>query len=428
MRVVISRWGTTGDVLPYIAVGSALTRRGHAVTFVGNPYYGERARQAGLAFLPLGAHADHDALMADAEIWDRRLKTPEQIYRDHYYRHLPAYFEVVSALCREGPLTVIGGEAGGAIAAEQAGATFVHIACSPGTSRYTPSRFDPSHPERVLPGWAAWLARSGGGLGTLYALRNIRRRLRDGAGRVPAPGSGPLVVPPDHPIGRLRQEQGLPDAMTYPPHLALCLWPDWFAPPQRDWPTYARTMGFPFFPPPDEAASRAGDRAGPIVFTTGSVAGSQHRFYETAVAACRLLGRSAILVSPHRDHIPRDLPAGITCLPFAPFNELFGHASLVVHHGGIGTASYALAAGIPQITMPMRGDQFDNGNRLCRLGVARMLAPATTRAEALAATIRSLVESSAVARRCRHWQKRTSATAGLEGAADAIEQLAAPCA
>jgi UDP:flavonoid glycosyltransferase YjiC (YdhE family) len=87
-----------------------------------------------------------------------------------------------------------------------------------------------------------------------------------------------------------------------------------------------------------------------------------------------------------------------------------------------------LAAGIPQITMPMRGDQFDNGNRLCRLGVARMLAPASTRPEALATTIRSLVDSRAVARRCRHWQERTSATAGLEGAADAIEQLARPSA
>jgi rhamnosyltransferase subunit B len=101
---------------------------------------------------------------------------------------------------------------------------------------------------------------------------------------------------------------------------------------------------------------------------------------------------------------------------------------MVVHHGGIGTASYALAAGIPQIAMPMRGDQFDNGNRLCRLGVARMLAPATTRAEALATAIRSLVGSSAVARRCRHWHEGTNATPGLEGAADAVEQLAKPSA
>jgi UDP:flavonoid glycosyltransferase YjiC (YdhE family) len=417
MRLVISRWGSSGDVLPYVAVGWALAERGHHVTFAGNPYYEARVREAGLAFEAVGSVADQQALMADADVWDRSRKTPEHVYRDHYYSHVPAYFDAVSRILQEGPATVIGGEAGGAMAAERAGAPFVHIACSPGTSRFTVSRHDPPHPERVLPGWAAWIARSGAGLGLLYALNGIRRGRR-------APPPGPLIAPLDHPIGRLRREHQLPDAMTYAPQLALCLWPDWFAPPQRDWPACARTTGFPFYPPPDQPPSRAGDRAGPKVFTTGSVAGSQHRFYETAVAACRLLDRPAILVSPHRDHIPRDLPPGISCLPFAPFNELFGRASMVVHHGGIGTASYALAAGIPQISMPMRGDQFDNGNRLCRLGVARMLSPATTRAEALATAIRSLVGSSAVARRCRHWQERTNGTAGLESAADAIEQLA----
>jgi UDP:flavonoid glycosyltransferase YjiC (YdhE family) len=100
--------------------------------------------------------------------------------------------------------------------------------------------------------------------------------------------------------------------------------------------------------------------------------------------------------------------------------ELFAQASLVVHHGGIGGAAYALAAGIPQIAMPMRGDQFDNGPRLQRLGVAQMLALARTTPAVLARGIDALTSSSAVDRRCRHWQARTHPSTALQLAAEAI--------
>jgi len=39
-----------------------------------------------------------------------------------------------------------------------------------------------------------------------------------------------------------------------------------------------------------------------------------------------------------------------------------------VHHGGIGTASQAFAAGIPQLITPFAHDQFDNAAHVERLG------------------------------------------------------------
>jgi len=39
-----------------------------------------------------------------------------------------------------------------------------------------------------------------------------------------------------------------------------------------------------------------------------------------------------------------------------------------VHHGGIGTASQAFAAGIPQLITPFAHDQFDNAARVESLG------------------------------------------------------------
>jgi rhamnosyltransferase subunit B len=164
---------------------------------------------------------------------------------------------------------------------------------------------------------------------------------------------------------------------------------------------------------------------GPIVFTTGSVAGSQRRFYETAVGACLELGRPGILVTPHRDQIPDRLPASIVYARFEPFAELFARASFVVHHGGIGTAAYALAAGVPQIAVPRWGDQFDNGNRLERLGVARVL-HAKASARDLAAAIRSMSRSRKVRERCEHYRRRIDPAAALAVAGDAVERTMGP--
>jgi rhamnosyltransferase subunit B len=416
LTVTISRWGSSGDVLPYVALGWELQRRGHTVRVVANPHYETAVQSAGLSLVPVGTREDHGALQGDASMWDRSQKSVEQVYHDHYYPHLRSYYEAVAGTCDGTRMVIVGGEVASATFAEASGIPFVNVACSPGMSRFARSRHDPQHPERVLPSWARWFARSGRRLALLYGLNALRR------GRASAGGSSP-AIPVDHPLARLRASVGLAPEPQLRPRLALCLWPEWFAAPQPDWPVEAVATGFPFYPRPAAAgpASPQGDR--PILVTTGSVAGSQFGFYSAAIAACTRLGRRAILVSPNRDHVPRDLPAGIEYVPHAPFHEIFHQIALVVHHGGIGTASYALAAGVPQVVMPMRGDQFDNGNRLERLGVAAMLSYQKAGPVGLARAIRSMLESERVRERCRLWQRRIDVDAGLRVGADRIEGL-----
>jgi rhamnosyltransferase subunit B len=422
MEIVIARWGSAGDVLPYVAVGAELRRRGHAVSFVANPHYEGTVRNAGLDFHPVGTLADHERLMADPDVFGGRRKSAERVYEDHYYPVLDAYHDATAArlTAARGGAVVIAGEVGGATAAECAGIPLVYIACSPAMSRYTQSRYDPVHPQRVLPTPARWIARTGRGLALLQRLNDVRRRRPR-----PRAGDGVVHVPPEHPIGRLRARLGLPLGIAFRPRLVLCLWPAWFAAPQPDWPPEAVTVGFLFHPPPEpgrEREARAGDDDRPIVFTTGSVAGSQRRFYEAAVAASVRLGRPAVLVTPHRDQVPDPLPATVTYLPYAPFATLFARASIVVHHGGIGTAAYALAAGVPQVAVPRWGDQFDNANRLERLGVGRALATKASAGE-LAAAMRRLLASSRVRAQCHRWQDRVDGHAAARVCAEAVERL-----
>lgn len=420
MNVVIPRWGSAGDVVPSLAVGAELRRRGHRVTFVGNPSFTPLAVEAGLEVSPVGTIEDHRRLMDDAAIFDRDGKDEAQVLAEHYLPAVGGFYETVAALTANRASVIVGGEVGSSLVAEKFGIPLVAVASSPGTERALRSRHDPVHPERILPAWAAWFAKTGGRLAFLYGVNNAMRATLHMMTRWQ--GAAPPVPGP---VLRLREAAGLPREMRTRPDLFLCMWPEWFAPPQRDWPQHAVIAGFPFFPRPRRGAAHGPADAGPVVVTTGSMAGAQREFHARAVAACAALGREAILVTPHRADVPEPLPPSVTYMERAPFHELFGGVSLVIHHGGIGTASYALAAGVPQVVMPIRGDQFDNANRLDRLGVASVLPAAGTSWQRLASTVSRLLASREAAGRCGYWKSRIDPDEGCTRAADCIERLVA---
>ena len=63
--------------------------------------------------------------------------------------------------------------------------------------------------------------------------------------------------------------------------------------------------------------------------------------------------------------------ANLCRVTYAPFSALFPRCRAGVHHGGIGTLSKALQAGLPQLIVQRAFDQFDNAARAVRLGFAR---------------------------------------------------------
>jgi UDP:flavonoid glycosyltransferase YjiC (YdhE family) len=159
------------------------------------------------------------------------------------------------------------------------------------------------------------------------------------------------------------------------------LWPQWYAPAQIDWPKQSKLAGFPLWDergleplsPKLEAFLAAGEK--PIAFTPGSAMWQGDDFFAAAVDACKRLGRRGLLLSRHSDHIPADLPAEVMHVEFAPFSELLPRVAALVHHGGIGTTSQALQAGVPQLIMAMSHDQPDNAARVEKLGVGLPISP-----------------------------------------------------
>ena len=108
---------------------------------------------------------------------------------------------------------------------------------------------------------------------------------------------------------------------------------------------------------------------------------------------------------------------------YAPFSEVFPKAACVVHHGGIGTSAQAMRAGVPQLVMPLAYDQADNGTRMKRLGVARLLFPKRFRGPAVAEQLKSLTRDEKVKQTARQVGDRLRGGDAVATACTAVEQL-----
>jgi rhamnosyltransferase subunit B len=138
----------------------------------------------------------------------------------------------------------------------------------------------------------------------------------------------------------------------------------------------------------------------PIAFTPGTGHRHASRYFAVALKALERLGRRGLLITPFAEQIPRDLPPGVMWIPHAPFNLPLRRLVALVHHGGIGTTAEAFRSGIPQLIVPFAFDQFDNGSRARRLGVAEVLLTWQMTPRRLADRLTRLLSSAVVSRSC----------------------------
>jgi UDP:flavonoid glycosyltransferase YjiC (YdhE family) len=241
----------------------------------------------------------------------------------------------------------------------------------------------------------------------------------------------PMIVPS---LNDFRRDLGLPPVTrvlkewVHSPRRVIALFPEWFGPPQPDWPSTLRFAGFPQYDESDQQQLApslvkfldAGEP--PIVFTPGSANQNAASFFKAAVDASTRLNRRALLLTRFTEHLPTR-PTAVHHEAFAPFSRLLPRCAALVHHGGIGTLAQALAAGVPQLTMPMGFDQPDNTTRLVRLGVAKWVAPSQFTGERVAPLLDSLLTDPAVAAACAKYSALLANNSALDRTCDWLEEL-----
>ena len=415
MRVVLASIGSAGDVHPFVAVALGLRDRGHLVSLATNPYFAPLLDRLGLPLLPIGTPEQFDQATAHPALWRpfRAFGVLATIIRFS----TPMLYGIVKEEAAKGDIAVVAHPLafGARVAQETLGVPLVTLHLAPSSIW---SLQQPPVPSR-------WI-------GSIDAWPRPARRLFLGLGdrladRVLAPS-----------LNRFRAEVGLAPARHvasrwwHSPQRAIGLFPNWFAAPQPDWPSQLSLTGFPLYdeqgvsqvPADLEAFLGEAEAAGdpPIVFAPGSSNRQATQFFAAAAEACQRLGRRGVLLTRYAGQLPSRLPREVRHASYAPFSAVFPRAAALVHHGGIGTAAQALAAGRPQLVMPMTFDQPDNAARLVKLGVARTLAPSGFSGTNVARQLSMLLEDDTIGRRCTEIACRFGADETIPRTCDLIEE------
>jgi UDP:flavonoid glycosyltransferase YjiC (YdhE family) len=144
-------------------------------------------------------------------------------------------------------------------------------------------------------------------------------------------------------------------------------------------------------------------------------------FFRTAVDICRATGRRGVLLSPIDANFPTDLPPSVHRERYAPHSQLLPHCAAFFNHGGVGSISQGLAAGIPQIVVPNVFDQEDNGMRIERLGVGVTVSMSRFNVASGSAALERVLGASCL-RACAGIKARFTNTRATDQAADLIER------
>ena len=407
--------GSHGDTHPFIGIGEKLRDRGHRVTLVANGHFEPLIRAAGLEFVELGSSEEYlkHIESPDSKLW-HPLHGFKAVFELGVLPLMRKSFEIIKQLYVPGE-TVVTAHAivfGARIAEEVLGVPLVTLHLAPAVFR---SVGDP--PRFVYMQWLKQLPHP--------MIRGIHR-LIDWA------VVDPVVAPQ---LNAFRAELGLPPANRIihdwwmSRRLVIGLFPDWFAPPQPEWPPQVKLTGFPLYDergvhrmsPELSAFLDAGPP--PVAFTFGSAMTQARPQLEASAEACRLAGLRGLLLTRHRAQVPTNLPEGVRHFDYAPFSELLPRCAALVHHGGIGTTSQAFAAGIPQLVMPLAHDQHDNAARVRRLGVGSEVSPKAYHAQKVAKVLGEMLANRAMADRCRAIANKFKNVDSIATTCDLIEQV-----
>ncbi|MEQ1907245.1 MAG: glycosyltransferase [Vicinamibacterales bacterium] len=419
-RIVLTCWGSHGDIDPFLGLGLALQARGHQATIATIEYYRSLIETSGLIFRPIRPNVDPSESSLIERIMDRSRGT-DYLLRELLFPNVRAMFEDVSEaadgaeLLISHPITFAT-----PIVAAHRRIPWASVVLAPA------SLFSATD-MMVLPP-APWL-KSFERLGP-WAGRLLMRAVRSVLEGWPTP------------VYELRQSLGLPRGANpilegqHSPTLVLALYSRLLGAPQPDWPPNVVVTGHAFYDAPHgtslapELEAFLDSGPPPIVFTLGSsVVIIEKDFWRESVDAATRLGARAVLIAGEGLERVRSLitsnsaahASDIIVVNRAPHSLLFPRASAVVHQCGVGTLAQSLRSGAPLLAVPYAHDQPDNAWRACHLGVARLVRAGRYRAPRVAAQLRTLTSDPAYAAAAKRVAAVVRSERGLDAACDAIE-------
>lgn len=418
-RIVLTTFGSFGDIHPYMALALELNSRGHRVLVATSEIYREKIEGAGIEFCAIRPDISGPD---DPETEDliRKIMDPqtgaEFLIKELILPSIRDSYDDLNEAVRGADLLVTHVITfAGPLVAQKTGLPWISTVLAP-VSLW--SAHDPLVPPNMP--WLAPFLRVAG-VGVNRAFLGLAKK---------------LTRPWMEPIYLLRKELGLPPGDQplfdgqHSPDRVLALFSSVICEKQPDWPPQTIITGFPFYDKKDETPIAPellrflDEGLPPIVFTLGSSAVFiADDFFHESIAAVKKLDQRAVLLIGDMRNMPKEpLPKGVVAFDYAPYGQLLPRASVIVHQGGVGTTAQALRAGRPMLVIPYNHDQPDNASRIARLGVGRMLSRKRYNGSRVVEELRELLENPVYARHAAKIGAIVRSENGTGAACDEMEK------
>ncbi len=357
MNITILTFGSRGDVQPFLPLSLGLMSRGHKVILAAPARFKSLVEEHGINFFPLAG---------DPEELSRRLN-------EAGYNFFKLIKELIShavdigaemmrqteVACRDADLIIhtFAHAVGAHTLAREKNIPDIHIQTFP---MFTPTG---DYPNISLPN-----------LGNRFLNRLTHT-------------TSLKITELTSSLGfeQVRRRAGLPKRKLYspfkdsPPYLQtpiLCAWSPSLIPPSSDWSPRVHVTGYYFFPyngsyePPNELKMFLESGKPPVCISFGSMVNKNvEKIDEISRESLKQTDNRGIILSGWGS-MKRESTNDLLYIESAPHDWLLPKCKMIVHHGGAGTTSSALRAGIPQVVVPFIADQPFWGSRVHAVGAA----------------------------------------------------------
>ncbi len=421
MKILISTYGSRGDVQPYVALGKGLQDAGHRVTLATSVRFRDFVRDHGLEYGYM-----NDALLAIIDtdqgkdllentntfldVVKQNIKLAKQV-KPHQIAQMRECWEIAKSV--QPDFVLYHPKVGAAPhIAEKLG-----IGCALATPvpMFVPTSERPFLvlPDLKLGGWYNRLTYK---LITSMTGLFLGKYIRDFRNDIGLP-----------PLKRFNFLQ-TGDGMDIP---VLHAYSEAVLPLPSDWPESAHITGYWFLdrdtgwtPPQDlQAFLEAGPP--PVYVGFGSMAGrNPERLARTVIQALQIAGLRGIIATGWGGLTPEALPDSILKIDSAPHDWLFPRVSAVVHHGGAGTTAAGLRAGKPSVIVPFFGDQPFWGRIVHSLGTGPKPTPQKKlTADKLAKAVKDAISDPDILRKTKEVGEKIRQEDGIGKAIEVIEKM-----
>jgi sterol 3beta-glucosyltransferase len=138
--------------------------------------------------------------------------------------------------------------------------------------------------------------------------------------------------------------------------------------------------------------------------------------------ALNLADAQAVLTIPAKWH--GDVKSkNIFPIEYIPHDWLYQRVRVAIHHGGAGTTSASLHAGIPTIILPLAIDQFFWGERVYKLGVGLSIPQKKLNAQNLARAINGTLNNKEINEKAKIISKLLKQEDGVQAATKVIQKV-----